>query len=96
MSTMPTTCGVCPRHEEVSAEACAETGCTSAQLWIAAPRMRAALELVADMDGKTLIYDPAEDRAVRAAYSLGAARAFVDAAHIAKAALRAMNVEQQP
>jgi len=78
---------ICPQHEEVSAEACAESGCPHAQRLLAAPRMLAALELIAEMDGKTLIYDPAEERAVRIAYSLGAARAFAEAASYAKAAL---------
>jgi hypothetical protein len=47
----------------------------------------AALEVIAEMDGKCLIYDPAEEPAVRAAYSLGSARAFAQAASVAKTVL---------
>lgn len=49
--------------------------------------MQAALELIAEMGDKTLIHPPNMDRAVCAAYSLGAHRAFAEAASYAKEAL---------
>ena len=47
----------------------------------------AALQTIAEMSGKTLIYDPSEDFAVRQAYSLGANRAFEQAAAVARTVL---------
>jgi hypothetical protein len=47
----------------------------------------AALESIAEMDGKTLINDPGYSQDVKQAYSLGAALAFAQAAAIAKTCL---------
>jgi len=47
----------------------------------------AALAVIAEMGDKTLIHDPAESEEVRRAYSLGAHRAFAQAAAVAKTVL---------
>jgi hypothetical protein len=48
----------------------------------------AALEAIAELDGKTLLNDPGYSRDVKLAYSQGAALAFSQAAEIAKSVLR--------
>lgn len=49
----------------------------------------AALEAIAELDGKTLLNDPGYAREVQLAYSEGAALAFSQAAEIAQTVLRA-------
>lgn len=49
----------------------------------------AALESIAELDGKTLLNDPGYAAEVQYAYSQGAAHAFAEAASIAKSVLLA-------